>query len=101
MPEYVKHEDMGYLDPTKRGHLVSYSLKAVALMAEKYGFVVHRIPGKTWAYALEFTNNKKATSVDIRDRIWHALPQNLNLLCDPEMGNVLKILGLETARAYN
>ncbi len=101
MPEYVKHEDMGYLDPTKRGHLVSYSLKAVSLMAGKYGFVVHRIPGKTWAYALELTDNKKAASADIRERIWHALPQNLNLLCDPEMGHVLKILGLETSRAYN
>lgn len=101
MPDYVKNEDMGYLDPTKRGHLVSYSLEAVRLMSGKYGFQVHRIPGKTWAYALEFTDNKKVVSTDIRERIWHALPQNLNLLCDPNMGSVLKILGLESSRAYN
>lgn len=98
LPEYVKNEDMGYLDPTKRGHLVSYSLKAVALMAKKYGFVVHPIPGKTWAYVLEFTT--KETKEYIIDRIWHASQHNLNLLCDSKMGNVLKVLGLDTSRAY-
>lgn len=100
MPEYVKHEDMAYLDPTKRGHLVSYSLKAASIIAGRHGFIAHRIPGKTWAFALELTD-KNYEGSDIRDRIWHALPQNVDLLVDDEMGSTLKILGLETVRAYN
>ena len=101
MPDYVKNEDRGYLDPTKRGHLVSYSLKAMSLIGGKYGFTAHRIPGKTWAFALEFTTDKKAAQNDIRDRIWHASEHNLNILCDKNMGSVLRVLGLDTARAYN
>jgi hypothetical protein len=99
MPEYVKNEDPGYLDPSVRGHLVSYSLKAIAQMAGKYGFVTHKIIGKTWAFALEFQGESE--NEDIRDRIWKALPYNLNILTDKNMGSVLKILGLETARAYH
>lgn len=101
MPEYVKKEDIGYLDPTKRGHLVSYSHKAMSLMGGKYGFTMHPIPGKTWAFALEFTNGNATPPEDIRDRIWTASQHNLDILSDSTMGTVLKILGLETSRAYN
>lgn len=101
MPEYVRNEDIDYLDPVKRGHLVSYSLQAISLMAAKYGFIAHKIIGKTWAFALEFTNDDQVSNEDIRDRIWKASEHNLSILCDNKMGNVLKVLGLETARAYN
>ena len=107
MPEYVLHEDMDYLDPVKRGHLVSYSLAAMELLAGKYGFTVHRIIGKTWAFALEFTDGEQPRpeagieKEDIRSRIWHASGHNLSILCDSNMGCVLKVLGLETSlRAY-
>jgi hypothetical protein len=99
LPEYVKHEDIGYLDPIRRGHLVSYSLKAIDLLAKKYGFVTHRIIGKTWAFALEFTDINPEK--DIRDRIWKTPKHNLDILTDSKMGSVLKILGSETVRAYN
>jgi hypothetical protein len=99
LPDYVKNEDIGYLDPIKRGHLVSYSLKAIALLASEYGFTTHRIIGKTWAFALEFTSN--ASEKDIRDRIWKATKHNVDILTDSTMGSVLKILGSETVRAYN
>jgi SAM-dependent methyltransferase len=101
MPEYVIHEDRGYLDPTKRGHIVSYSIKAVSIIAARYGFVTHKIIGKTWAFALEFTQKRNTAFEDIRNRIWHAPEQNLNILSDSNMGQVLKILGLETSRAYH
>ena len=101
MPEYVKKEDIGYLDPTKRGHLVSYSHKAMSLMGGRYGFTMHPIPGKTWAFVLEFTNGNATPREDIRDRIWTASQHNLDILSDSTMGTVLKILGLETSRAYN
>ena len=99
MPEYVLNEDINYLDPTRRGHLVSYSVKAMGLLAGKYGFTVHRIPGKTWAFAVEYTK-KSDPAEDIRGRIWKALGHNLNILTDSHMGSVLRILGQETSRAY-
>ena len=101
MPEYVKNEDFGYLDPLRRGYLVSYSLKAMSLVGAKYGFTAHKIIGKTWAFALEFTNNSIDPAEDLRDRIWKESEHNLNILCDSNMGCVLKVLGLETARAYH
>ena len=103
MPEYVLKEDMGYLEPTKSGHIVSYSHKAISLMAAVFGFRTHKIIGKTWAFALEFVTNadENIHSEDIRDRRWHASEHNLNILSDANMGSVLKVLGLETSRAYN
>jgi len=100
MPEYVLNEDMGYLDPTRRGHIVCYSHQAIDLLAGKYGFTVHKIIGKTWAFAVEYSQKNMPSSEDIRDRIWTALDHNLNILTDPNMGSVLKVLGLDTARAY-
>lgn len=96
MPEYVKNENINYLDPTKRGHIVSYSIKSVNCLANKYGFFAKRIAGKSWAFILEKNNSDD----EIVDRIWSALDFNLNLLNDKKMGGVLKILGLESARAY-
>lgn len=101
MPEYVTHEDIGYLDPTKRGHLVSYSLKAMSILGSAYGFTAHRIIGKTWAFVMELTKRNDMPNEDIRDRIWKASPENLNILSDRTMGNALRILGLETSRAYS
>jgi SAM-dependent methyltransferase len=101
MPEFVINEDIGYLDPTGRGHIVSYSHQGVSCLAGKYGFTVHRIIGKTWAFALEFSQDTNKPPEDIRDRIWTASEHNLNILSDRNMGDVLKILGLETSRAYN
>jgi 2-polyprenyl-3-methyl-5-hydroxy-6-metoxy-1,4-benzoquinol methylase len=99
MPNYVLNEDIDYLDPVRRGHIVSYSLKAMALIAAKYGFTAHEIIGKTWAFVLEYDATANPAE-DIRDRVWNALPHNLDILCDPEMGSVLRVLGLETSRAY-
>lgn len=101
MPEYVIDEDMNYLDPTRRGHIVSYSLRAISILANKYGFTTWPIPGKRWAFVLEYSSNSPKKSEKITERIWTALDKNLNSLSDPEMGSTLKILGLETARAYH
>jgi SAM-dependent methyltransferase len=101
MPDYVLHEDIDYLDPVKRGHLVSYSIEAIRIIGGRNQFTTHRIGGKTWAFALEFTSPQQGPETeDIRDRVWKALPENLALLSDSRMGAVLKVLGLETSRAY-
>lgn len=99
LPDYVLNEDPGYLDPLVRGHIVSYSLAGLALMANPLGFAVKPIPGKTWAFLLEYTNDKHENE-EVIDRIWTANPKNVETLKDPIMGDVLYLLGLETARAY-
>lgn len=94
LPRYVLDEDPAYLDPTRRGHIVSYSLAAVARLAGPAGFQVYPIRSKSWAFAIELGPRGPR----LHKRIWDALPENLRLLQDPEMGSVLRIAGLETAR---
>lgn len=99
MPDFVEKEDPSYLDPNHRGHIVSYSVKAMQHLAAPFGFRVMPIPGKTWAFIAEYKSLGPANE-NIQNRIWTALEQNLKVLSDKEMGSVLKILGLETCRAY-
>jgi SAM-dependent methyltransferase len=101
MPQYVKGEDPAYLDPLSRGHIVSYSLKAAETIFAPHGFKVHPLAGKTWAFLVEYqatAGSGEQGRVD--DRVWRTPAQNLELLRDPQMGAVLEILGLESARAY-
>jgi hypothetical protein len=95
-PSFVKHEDPGYLDPTKRGHIVSYSVPGFAALASSFGFTAQAIPGKTWAFLLEKTD----AAVPVGPRIWSPFPENSAVLRDRDMGSVMFILGLESARAY-
>jgi hypothetical protein len=68
-------------------------------MAGQFGFCVRPIPGKAWAFILEY-RSPRAADEDVRSRIWDPCPQNVETLKDPVMGQVLYYLGLETARAY-
>lgn len=99
MPDYVINEDIEYLDPNIRGHIISYSIRGIESIARNYGFTVIPIKGKSWAFGLEY-NYKSIFKGDTEDRIWKALSENIDILRDNNMGNVLEILGLETARAY-
>jgi hypothetical protein len=99
LPEYVNHEDRGYMDPTRRGHIVSYGLRGVSRLAEPLGFRVIPIPGKTWAFCLEF-NSTQLDRHSIQDRIWSPVPENKAMLHDSRMGSLLYVLALDTARAY-
>lgn len=97
-PSFVKNEDPGYLDPTKRGHIVSYSVRGFDHLARPHGFIARPIPGKTWAFVLE-----KTTEIDdvLINRIWAPSKSNRAMLTDPVMGSVMYIVGLESARAYS
>lgn len=99
-PDYVLYEDEQYLDPLVRGHIASYSLLALEKLAKPLGFSVYPIIGKRWACVIEYNSIRKKGE-ELRDSIWTALPENLDILRDPEMGEVLLLLGLETARAYD
>jgi hypothetical protein len=100
LTDYVRHEDPGYLDPYIRGHITAWSVTAARRVFEKAGFMVHSLPGKTWAFVVEKPSAETELRGQFRDRIWSALPANTALLSDPVMGNVMYILGLESARAY-
>ncbi len=52
--EYIEKEDINYLDPYVRGHIMGWSIKAVKHLAQPFGFVVLPIPGKTWAFIIEY-----------------------------------------------
>lgn len=97
MPDYVLKEDIGYLDPIVRGHIVSYSIKGFESLVKPLGFQVYPIPGKTWAFVIEYSTQYESNLID---RIWSASAHNKKILSDERMGNLLYILGIDTARAY-
>jgi hypothetical protein len=98
LTKYVKMEDIAYLDPIERGHVCIWSVKSVARVFEPNSFTVLPIPGKTWAFVIEY--QPAAIRGDVRDRIWTAHEWNKKILHDPRMGSVLYCLALDTARAY-
>lgn len=100
LTEFVRREDPGYLDPYGRGHITCWSVTSARKIFEKEGFAVYPLPGKTWAFLVERAPFHAARQATIRDRIWTALDENKRLLTDPQMGDVMYILGLESARAY-
>lgn len=95
--DHVLNTEPGYLDPFGRGHITCWSTSAARAVFGDAGFVVHPIPGKNWAFAIEFQGGAQG---DIRNRIWTAPKDNADLLKDPALGDVMYILGRESARAY-
>ncbi|TAN03673.1 MAG: methyltransferase domain-containing protein [Rhodanobacteraceae bacterium] len=93
MPEYVLEEDPGYLDPLRRGHIVSYGLRGVAHLFEPHGFRVSGIPGKSYAWFAEF---KPVESPGFDERVYRPLPGNRRLL---EEFGLLFQAAFESARA--
>jgi hypothetical protein len=102
LPEAVLYDYAfrDYMDPFRDGHIVSYSIKAIELLANPHGFSVFPLKGKTWAFVVEY-QSKWSKFEDFQSRIFLPLDHNLSILDDKDMGSVLKILGLETARAYS
>jgi len=98
LTEYVRKEDPGYLDPYGRGHITAWSVTAAEKVFGPHGFVVRPVPAKTWAFVVERPGPQ--ADLPVRDRIWTAPPANRALLTDPAMGEVMYILGRESALAY-
>jgi hypothetical protein len=68
-------------------------------LTQPFGFQIYPIPGKTWAFIAEYRPNNNFQN-NILDRIWHVLSENKNIMSDNKTGNLMYILGIETARAY-
>ena len=99
LSEYVRNECIDYLDPHVKGHIISWSVKGLRSMVSSLGFQILNIPGKTWAFIAEYKPNHNFNS-SIQERIWKAVPENVNILRDKKTGDLMYILGLDTARAY-
>jgi len=100
LTDYLRQEDPGYLDPFGRGHVTVWSITSARRIFEPEGFVVRPLAGKSWAFVVEMPGVPERMDVPLPDRIWTAEPRNIELLRDPEMGDVMYILGRESARAY-
>lgn len=96
MPAYVRHEDPGYLDPRRRGHIVSYGLEGLRQMFGKSGFRVVELPGKSFAFLAEFKPTQWPETFSA-DRFYTPIPYNKELL--EEVG-LLYLAAFESARSY-
>ena len=94
MPDYVRNEDPGYLDPVHRGHIVSYSLAGVAPCFEKHGFAVRTMPGRSFGFFVEYQPQEVP---EYEARFCAPLPANLALL---QRHGLLYQAAFETARSY-
>ena len=99
LSDYVRQEDRGYLDPTIRGHVFSYSLKAVEMLSADLGFTVLPLKGRTWAFLVEYKSSAEKGD-DLYYRVWTAPQENRDILCDPQTGSVLYALGVVSAREH-
>ncbi len=95
MPDYVRHEDPGYLDPRKRGHIISYGLPGLRKLFESHGFRVSELPGKSFAFIVEY--RPTASLSDFSERFYAPLPANKKLL---NIAGLLYLAAFESARSY-
>jgi len=100
-PDYVKYEDFKYLDPYIRGHVVSYSIKSLEYIFNKYGFKITSIPGRTWAFIAEYNPMRtlEATADAFSKLVWLGLDENIKKLQDNGFGPLMHILGVNSLRA--
>lgn len=100
LTDYVRNEDPGYLDPFFRGHITCWSVAAARRIFEPFGFQVHALQGKSWAFIVEMPGDSPRTALAMADRIWTPEAENVNILTSEDIGEVMYILGRESARAY-
>jgi hypothetical protein len=96
MPPYVRNEDPGYLDPRRRGHIISYGLAGLRQIFGKHDFRVVELPGKSFAFLAEFKPTNQSDTFTA-DRFYKPVPYNKRLLED---AGLLYLAAFESARSY-
>jgi hypothetical protein len=96
LTDYVRSEDVPYLDPVVRGHISIWSVKALRELISDLGWTITPIPNRTWAFLAEKTT---FVSSDFSSRIWETLPENMEALCGAENSKLLYLLGRDSLRA--
>ena len=99
-PEFVEREDPNYLDPHGRGHIVSYSLAGAACIFGPAGFNVIPLPNRTWAFLAEFGITEPVDGHALIARLWHPVAENVSMLRASRFGELIRVAGIDTARAY-
>ena len=95
MPEFVIHEDPGYLDPRHRGHVVSYGLQGLRTLFEPHGFRLSELPGMSFAFIAEYQPSEAPMAMN--QRFYQPLPANKQLL---ETAGIVYSAAFESARSY-
>jgi len=99
-PTFVEQEDPAYLDPHRRGHVVSYSVAGAASIFNPAGFNVIALPGRYWAFLAEYGPLQSIDEDALISRLWHPLPENEAMLRGARFGPLMRSAGIDTARAY-
>lgn len=100
-PTFVKNTDPNYLDPFNRGHIVSYSLKALKTIFANFGFTLIELPGRDWCFLAEYKSSGNLTDTEgLLTRLWTAVPENIEILNNNGFGPLAYTIGLESARCY-
>jgi hypothetical protein len=99
-PSFVDSTDPGYLDPKRRGHIVSWSIEGARSVFSPAGFNVIPIPGRDWAFFAEYRSRSPVSVDDLISRLWTPVPENLALLRKDAFGQLLETIGVESALCY-
>ncbi len=99
-PSFVHSVDPGYLDPHRRGHIVSWSIAGVRTIFEPAGFNVIPLPGRDWAFLAEYGPVRLVGTDTLMEWLWRPLPENLALTNNDPYGPLFGAIGLESARCY-
>jgi hypothetical protein len=92
MPEFVLEHDPAYLDPKRRGHIVSYGLPGLEHIFAPLGFRVSQVPGKNYAWIAEYQAGDDVQTIEKRS----PLPENEAFLRE---SGLLYQAAFESARA--
>lgn len=95
LADFVRLEDRSYIDPIRRGHIVSYGLNAIQSIFERHQFKVSRLGNRNWAFVAE---KSPEAPFEIHHRIWHPLASNVAILQDAVSGAAMYILARESLR---
>jgi SAM-dependent methyltransferase len=99
-PSFVERTDPGYLDPKRRGHIVSWSIAGARHIFAPAGFNVIPLPGRDWAFLAEFGPPRELTADDLLSWLWRPVPENLAIMRHDPFGPLFETMGLESTRCY-
>jgi SAM-dependent methyltransferase len=102
-PEKVIRDGFDYLDPYRRGHIASYSIKGLSGLFSQYGFSLIPLFGRDWAFLAEYKPDPSfriETAEQLLKRIWSPNPANMNILQNGGFGPLMYTIGIESARCY-
>jgi hypothetical protein len=102
-PEKVIRDDYEYLDPYRRGHIASYSIKGLSKLFAQHGFSIIPLFGRDWAFLAEYQPDQSLrieTAEQLLKRIWSPNEVNVNVLKNGGFGPLMHTIGIESARCY-